>query len=86
MKVFNAAPGTLAMFNGNRCLHRVTAVEGEKHRYVAVLTFSTKPAFVNSPQVQEFFFGRVNQDPLILPTELVGGSSGGVVVDEKKIA
>lgn len=62
---FNATPGTLAIFNGHRCLHRVTQVEGSKDRYVAVLTFSTKKKFVNSPDVQQFFFGRINQSPII---------------------
>lgn len=62
----DAQPGTLAIFCGSRCLHRVTAISGSKKRYVAVFTFSSKKGFVNNPDVQEFFFNRVNQVPVHL--------------------
>jgi len=51
-------PGTLSIFQGSQCLHRVTKSTGEKDRLVAVLCFSTRPGQKNSPQVQEMFWGR----------------------------
>lgn len=55
-------PGTLSIISGSRSLHRVTRVEGDRSRLVAVLTFATVPGFVNSAQVQKMFWGRCMQD------------------------
>ncbi|KAL7563245.1 hypothetical protein ACA910_015737 [Epithemia clementina (nom. ined.)] len=52
------APGTLLIFSGSRSLHRVTRVEGTQSRLVAVWTFARQPNFVNSPAVQQLFWGR----------------------------
>ena len=62
---FSQPAGTLAIFAGSRSLHRVTTVTGHRDRYAAVFTFSTKKDFVNSPCVQEMFFGKVNQNAII---------------------
>jgi len=51
-------PGTLSIFSGSRSLHRVTQVEGDRSRLVAVLTFAPQPGFRNSRRVQEMFWGR----------------------------
>ena len=51
-------PGTLSIFSGSRSLHRVTRVEGDQSRLVAVLTFASEPGFRNSPEVQTLFWGR----------------------------
>lgn len=51
-------PGTLSIFSGCRSLHRVSRVQGNKSRLVAVLTFASRPHFCNSARVQELFWGR----------------------------
>lgn len=57
-KTLEFEPGTLSIFQGSQCLHRVTKCNGDKNRLVAVLCFSTRPHQKNSPQVQEMFWGR----------------------------
>ncbi len=52
------SPGNLLVLAGSRSLHRVTAVKGNRSRFVAVLTFASKPGFCNTPKVQEMFWGR----------------------------
>ena len=52
------APGTLQIFGGRYCLHRVTKTEGARDRLVGVLCFASEPGVVNSPQVQKMFWGR----------------------------
>lgn len=51
-------PGTLSIFQGSQCLHRVTQCRGDRDRYVAVLCFSIRPGVKNSAKVQEMFWGR----------------------------
>jgi len=51
-------PGTLSIFSGSKSLHRVTRVQGNRSRLVAVLTFASEPGFRNSPEVQTMFWGR----------------------------
>jgi hypothetical protein len=51
-------PGTLSIFGGRRSLHRVTRIEGERPRLVAVLCYSTAPGVVNSDLVRKLFWGR----------------------------
>ena len=50
--------GTLSIFQGSECLHRVTKVQGNRDRLVAVLCYGTKPGIKNSKQVQKMFWGR----------------------------
>ena len=54
-------PGDLLIFAGFYSLHRVTPVTGKKTRYVGTLCYKDKPNVLNSPEVQQFFYGRVNQ-------------------------
>jgi len=54
-------PGTLSIFQGNQCLHRVTKCTGSKDRLVAVLCFSTRQGVRNSAKVQEMFWGRTSE-------------------------
>ena len=54
-------PGTLSIFQGSQCLHRVTQCYGDVDRLVAVLCFSTKAGDRNSAKVQEMFWGRSSQ-------------------------
>ena len=51
-------PGTLSIFQGNECLHRVTKCHGSRNRLVAVLCYATRPAMKNSKEVQMMFWGR----------------------------
>lgn len=50
--------GDLSIFGGRTALHRVTKVEGDTTRLVAVLTFNTKPGVTNSEAVRRLFWGR----------------------------
>jgi hypothetical protein len=54
-------PGTLSIFSGRTSLHRVTKVEGNRSRLVAVLTFSSQPGFRNSAATQQMFWGRSSE-------------------------
>lgn len=52
------APGTLMLFEGRRSLHRVTAVEGARPRYVALFGYDTKPDTVSSEMLKRSRYGR----------------------------
>jgi len=55
--------GTLQVFKGRYCLHRVKRTEGPRDRLVAVLCFAERPGVFNSASVQKMFWGR-EKDPL----------------------
>ena len=57
------APGTLQIFAGRYSLHHVKRVPptATRDRLVAVLCFATRPGVVNSPSVQQMFWGRTAQ-------------------------
>ena len=57
----NVEPGDLLIFAGFYSLHRVTPVVGKTNRYVGTLCYKDKPNVLNSPEVQQLFYGRVNQ-------------------------
>ena len=52
--------GTLALFNGNRSLHRVTPIEAGPDRLVLVLSYDSKPDTVFSDDIRQNFFGRTS--------------------------
>lgn len=54
-------PGDLLIFAGHYSLHRVTPVGGDRTRYVGTLCYKDRPGVMNSPEVQQIFYGRVNQ-------------------------
>jgi len=56
--VSDFAPGTLQVFGGRYCLHRVDPVQGGRDRLIAVLCFASEPGVVNSAAVQQMFWGR----------------------------
>lgn len=58
----NFEPGTLQIFAGRYSLHRVTRIDSEKERLVAVLCFGTEPGIINSHTVQQMFWGRTSDD------------------------
>jgi hypothetical protein len=51
-------PGTLLLFEGRDSMHRVTAVEGDVERLVALLAYDTRPGTVSSPLLQQVRYGR----------------------------
>ena len=58
-------PGTLQIFAGRYSLHHVKSIPESctRDRMAAVLCFATEPGVINSPSVQEMFWGRVIQEP-----------------------
>jgi hypothetical protein len=52
-------PGTLMVFEGRRSLHRVSPIEGERPRYVALLAYDTKPGTDSSPLLKRVRYGRL---------------------------
>ena len=51
-------PGTLLLFEGRYSMHRVTPIEGDVARLVALLAYDTKPDTVSSPLLQQVRYGR----------------------------
>jgi hypothetical protein len=54
-------PGSLVLFEGRRCLHRVSRVEGRSRRLVALLSYDAKPGTCATPLLQQARYGRVQQ-------------------------
>ena len=55
-------PGTLSIFQGNECLHKVTECKGDRNRLVAVLCYGTRPGMKNSKEVQKMEKADPNND------------------------
>jgi hypothetical protein len=58
VEVFPMVPGTLMVFQGRHSLHRVSPVEGDVPRYVALLAYDTKPGTDSSPLLKRVRYGR----------------------------
>lgn len=52
------APGTLNVFRGKNTAHRVTPVEGDTARIIAVFSFYDRPGVRFSTEEQQGFYGR----------------------------
>jgi hypothetical protein len=52
------SPGTLLLFEGRYSLHRVTPIEGDVARLVALLAYDTKPGTVSTPLLRLVRYGR----------------------------
>jgi hypothetical protein len=52
-------PGTLVLFQGRASLHRVTPVEGQTPRLIAVLSYDPEPGVMLSEHNRRLFYGRV---------------------------
>ncbi|MFN8051147.1 MAG: hypothetical protein U0Q22_06930 [Acidimicrobiales bacterium] len=52
-------PGTLMLFEGRNSLHRVTTIEGEVPRYVALLAYDTVPGTDSSELLKLVRYGRL---------------------------
>lgn len=59
----NLAVGALNVFRGRNTLHRVTTVEGERERMVAVLSYYEQTGVTFSDDENLGFYGRVAQPP-----------------------
>ena len=53
------APGTLALFEGRYSIHRVSPVEGERTRLIALFGYDTKPGTLSSDRLKQRRYGRV---------------------------
>ncbi len=58
VRTLSVEPGTLNVFKGKNTLHRVTAITGEKPRYIAVFSFFDRPGVCFSKEEQIGFYGR----------------------------
>lgn len=55
-------PGTLVLFRGKESIHRVTPVEGERTRMLAVLAYNSQPGIELSESARMTFFGRLGNE------------------------
>ncbi|MEY2469991.1 MAG: hypothetical protein QOF21_2689 [Actinomycetota bacterium] len=51
-------PGTLMLFEGRRSLHRVTPIDGDRPRYVALFGYDTKADTMSSELLKMIRYGR----------------------------
>ena len=58
VETLTLAPGTLNVFRGKNTAHRVTPVEGDRRRIVAVFSFYDRPGVRFSAEEQRGFYGR----------------------------
>lgn len=59
VRVEPMTPGTLMLFNGSCSLHRVSRVEGDIARYVALLSYDTSPGRDSSDVLKMNRYGRL---------------------------
>ena len=55
-------PGTLVLFRGRESIHRVTPVQGEKTRMLAVLAYNSQPDIALSESARMTFYGRLGNE------------------------
>ena len=58
VKTLPLAPGTLNVFKGRYTAHRVTPVQGERERIIAVFSYYDKPGVVFTEAERRGFYGR----------------------------
>lgn len=51
-------PGALVLFEGRNSLHRVTPIEGDLPRYIALFGYDTRPDVVSSDYLRQIRYGR----------------------------
>ena len=56
-------PGTLMLFNGRWSMHRVTPIEGDVPRYVALLSYDRRPGADSTDLLKMNRYGRLPGDP-----------------------
>jgi len=52
-------PGTLALFEGRNSIHRVSPIEGDRERLIALFGYDTKPGTMSSDRLKERRYGRI---------------------------
>lgn len=52
------APGSLVLFEGRHSLHRVTPIEGDRLRLIALLGYDTQPGVISSDYLRKIRYGR----------------------------
>ncbi|QPC94241.1 2OG-Fe(II) oxygenase [Mesorhizobium sp. INR15] len=57
-KILRTKPGTLNVFRGKNTAHRVTPVEGNRERMIAVFSYYEKPGVMFSNEERLGFYGR----------------------------
>ena len=57
-KIHRMKPGTLNVFRGKNTAHRVTTVEGERERMIAVFSYDERPGVMVSAEERIGFYGR----------------------------
>jgi hypothetical protein len=55
-------PGTLVLFRGRESIHRVTPVQGERTRMLAVLAYNSQSGIELSESARMTFFGRLGNE------------------------
>lgn len=58
------SPGTLMLFEGRWSLHRVTPVEGDTTRHVALFGYDTEPGTMSSELLKAIRYGRTEPEPM----------------------
>ncbi len=58
VEILPMVPGTLMIFYGRHSLHRVSPVQGDRPRYVALFAFDTKPGTDSSDLLKLVRYGR----------------------------
>ena len=51
------APGSLVIFRGDRSVHRVSPIEGDRLRLMAVLVYEKEPGVIGRPEVNATIYG-----------------------------
>ncbi|RWC89537.1 MAG: 2OG-Fe(II) oxygenase [Mesorhizobium sp.] len=57
-RVLHMKPGTLNVFRGKNTAHRVTTVQGDRERMIAVFSYYEKPGVMFSEEERVGFYGR----------------------------
>lgn len=71
-------PGDLQLFRGRYSLHRITTIEGEHARHVAVLSYANRPGVIGPVDRTRAVYGRVTEAHL-LAHELHRGAADGLI-------
>jgi len=58
LKAITLDPGTLNVFRGRNTAHRITPVEGDRNRVIAVFSYYDRPGVRMTPEEQRGFYGR----------------------------
>ena len=61
VRILALAPGTLNVFKGRNTAHRVSPVEGERPRIIAVFSYYETPDVAFSDEERLGFYGRTGQ-------------------------